>query len=187
MADSENNPTNNQGGPTSGGPASGGPASSGPTSTEQPPANFDIRKIYLKDASCESPNAPAIFLSSIQQPDISIDASIKVTQLDQDDYFDVVLGVTVTSKVEDQTAFLVEVHQAGVFHIVGVSEQDMPLALQIACPNVLLPFAREAISDLVTKAGFPQLLLTPINFEALYQQKLAQDQAAASAEETTQH
>ena len=146
--------------------------------TEQPAAaNFEIRKIYLKDASCESPNSPAIFLSGNNQPDVTIDASIKVSKLDQDDYYDVVLGITVTSKVEEQTAFLVEVHQAGVFHIAGVSDEDMPLALQIACPNVLLPFAREAISDLVTKAGFPQLLLSPINFEALYQQKLAQEQA----------
>ena len=71
----------------------------------------------------------------------------------------------------DTTAFLVEVHQAGVFHIVGIPAEDMPLALEIACPNVLLPFAREAISDLVAKAGFPQLLLSPINFESLFQQK----------------
>ena len=172
MADSENNPLEN-------------PA--GSTSADQTSANFEIRKIYLKDASCESPNAPAIFLSNNQQPDVSIDASIKVAQLDQDDYFDVILGITVTSTVEDQTAFLVEVHQAGVFHITGVPEEDMPLALQIACPNVLLPFAREAISDLVTKAGFPQLLLSPINFEALYQQKIAQEQAAAQADENAPH
>jgi preprotein translocase subunit SecB len=140
----------------------------------QPATTFDIRKIYLRDASVESPRSPGIFLSSSDSPEISIDASIKAQKLDQEDYYDVCLGLTVTSKVQEETAFLVEVHQAGVFHIVGIPREDMPLALEIACPNVLLPFAREAISDLVGKAGFPQLLLSPINFEALYQQKKQQ-------------
>jgi preprotein translocase subunit SecB len=132
---------------------------------------FDIRKIYLKDASVECPNSPDIFLSNANQPDVKIDASIKAGPLDQENYYEVSLGITVTSTVGDATAFLVEVHQAGVFHIVGIPTEDMPLALEIACPNVLLPFAREAISDLVAKAGFPQLLLSPINFESLFQQK----------------
>jgi len=88
--------------------------------------------------------------------------------------------MTITSTIGDETAFLVEVQQAGVFHIVGLPDGDLPLALEIACPNILLPFAREAVSDLVGKAGFPQLLLSPINFEGLYQQKL-QHQAAESA------
>ncbi len=132
---------------------------------------FDIRKIYLKDASVESPNAPDIFLVDIGKPEISIDATIRANSLKEDDYYEVVLGITVTSKIKDQTAFLVEVQQAGVFHIVGIPSDDMPLALEIACPNVLLPFAREAISDVVTKAGFPQLLISPINFESLYYQK----------------
>lgn len=163
MAENENNPIDNK---------------AGAASAEPVPANFEIRKIYLKDASCETPNSPGIFLTNSQAPEVSIDASIKVAQLDQADYYDVILGITVTSKMGDEVAFLVEVHQAGVFHITGVSDADMPLALQVACPNVLLPFAREAVSDIVTKAGFPQLLLSPINFEALYQQKLAQQQAA---------
>jgi len=138
---------------------------------EKKPTTFDIRKIYLKDASVESPNVPDIFLSEIGSPEISIDATIRANTLEQDDYYEVVLGMTVTSKAADKTAFLVEIQQAGVFHIVGIPEEDLPLALEIACPNVLLPFAREAISDLVGKAGFPQLLLSPINFEGLYQQK----------------
>lgn len=145
-------------------------------------STFDIRKIYLKDASVESPNSPDIFLSSNGQPEINIDASIKAGKLEQEDYYEVSLGITVTSKVAEQTAFLVEVHQAGVFHIVGIPAEDMPLALEIACPNVLLPFAREAISDLVAKAGFPQLLLSPINFESLYQQKLQQLQQKADTD-----
>lgn len=160
----------------------------------KPATTFDIRKIYLRDASVESPRAPGIFLSSSESPEISIDASIKAQKLDQEDYYDVCLGLTVTSKVQKETAFLVEVHQSGVFHIVGIPREDMPLALEIACPNVLLPFAREAISDLVGKAGFPQLLLSPINFEALYQQKKQQqleanedqkdDNATANGEQT---
>lgn len=145
---------------------------------------FDIRKIYLKDASVESPHAPDIFLSEHGSPDIGVDASIRAVTLEQEDYYEVVLGMTVTSKNEDKTAFLVEVQQAGVFHIVGVPKEDLPLALEIACPNVLLPFAREAIADLVGKAGFPQLLLSPINFEGLYQQK-RQKLAEAQQEKDT--
>jgi preprotein translocase subunit SecB len=148
---------------------------------EQPKqaTTFDIRKIYLKDASVECPNSPDIFLSGESQPDVKIDASIKAEQLEQENYFEVSLGITVTSTMGDTTAFLVEVHQAGVFHIVGIPAEDMPLALEIACPNVLLPFAREAISDLVSKAGFPQLLLSPINFESLFQQKQQKQQKQA--------
>ncbi len=148
---------------------------------DKKPNTFDIRKIYLKDASVESPNAPDIFLSEIGNPDIGIDASIRAITLEQEDYYEVILAMTVTSKTDDKTAFLVEVQQAGVFHIVGIPDEDLPLALEIACPNVLLPFAREAIADLVGKAGFPQLLLSPINFESLYQQK-RQKVAAAQQE-----
>jgi len=142
---------------------------------------FDIRKIYIKDASLECPNSPEIFLEELTQPEVSIDCSIGAKQLKQDNYYEVILGITVTSKMGEKTAFLAEVQQAGVFHIVGIPKEDLGLALEIACPNILLPFAREAISDLVGKAGFPQLLLSPINFESLYQQK-AQQQAAAQKE-----
>lgn len=143
-------------------------------------STFDIRKIYIKDASLECPNSPEIFLKELSQPEISIDASIRTKKLEQDGYFEVVLAMTVTSKMADTTAFLVEIQQAGVFHIDGIPKSDLPLALEIACPTVLLPFAREAISDLVGKAGFPQLLLSPINFEGLYQQKM---KAQAKAKE----
>ncbi len=148
---------------------------------EQKKNAFDIRKIYLKDASLECPNSPSTFLKDPGQPEVGIEATIKSTGLDQEDFYEVVLGMTVTSKIGDETAFLVEVQQAGIFHIVGLPKEDLPLALEIACPNVLLPFAREAVSDLVGKAGFPQLLLSPINFESLYQQKQAQLQKQAEA------
>ena len=150
---------------------------------------FDIRKIYVKDASLECPNSPEIFLEDLAQPDISIDANIRTKSLKQDGYYEVVLGMTVTSKMADKTAFLTEVQQAGVFHIEGIPKEDLPLALEIACPNVLLPFAREAISDLVGKAGFPQLLLSPINFEALFHHKLKSQAAAKekAAEKESKH
>ena len=139
---------------------------------------FDIRKIYLKDSSLESPNAPGVFLQDPSQPEISIEATIKTNSLEQDNFYEVVLGLTITSKIGEKTAFLVEVMQAGVFQISGLQAEELPFALEIACPNVLLPFAREAISDLVGKAGFPQLLISPINFETLFQQKQAKIKAA---------
>lgn len=155
---------------------------------EQVQQTFDIRKIYLKDSSLESPHAPGIFLDDPAKPEISIEATIRAEGLKQENFYEVVLGITVTSKIGEKTAFLVEVLQAGVFHIVGIPRDDMPLALEIACPNVLLPFAREAIADLVAKAGFPQLLLSPINFETLYQQKQQQVASAEKdKEDATQH
>lgn len=151
---------------------------------DEHPQTFDIRKIYVKDASLESPNAPDVFLSDPSQPEVNVEATIKSKSLEQEAFYEVVLGITITSKMGDKTAFLVEVQQAGVFHIVGLPEQELPLALEIACPNVLLPFAREAVSDLVGKAGFPQLLLAPINFESLFQQKRAHQKDQESKEET---
>ncbi len=143
-------------------------------------STFDIRKIYIKDISVESPNAPGIFLKDPGAPEVNVDASIHASKLEQDGFYEVTLGMTITSKIGEETGFLVEVQQAGVFNIVGLPDADLPLALEIACPNILLPFAREAVSDLVGKAGFPQLLLSPINFEGLYQQKL-EHQAAEKA------
>lgn len=156
---------------------------------KKPASTFDIRKIYIKDSSLECPNSPQIFLGEAKPPEVSIDASIKASGLEQDDYYEAVLGITVTSKMGEQTAFLAEVQQAGVFHIVGVPADDMPLALEIACPNILLPFAREAIAEMVSKAGFPQLLLSPINFESLYQQKRQQqlDAKTKAASDDTAH
>ena len=142
--------------------------------TEQVNVQFEIRKIYLKDASLESPQAPNIFLKLDNSPDIDINVNITENRLPEQGYFDILLTVTVDAKLDDQTAFLCEVQQGGVFSISGLPDEELPLALNIACPNVLLPFAREAISDLVTKAGFPQLLLSPINFEALFHQKLSE-------------
>jgi len=155
---------------------------------QQQASTFDIRKIYIKDASLECPNSPEIFLQDLAKPEISIDASIRTKRLEQDGYYEVILAMTVTSTMAEKTAFLVEIQQAGVFHIAGIPDSDLPLALEIACPTVLLPFAREAISDLVGKAGFPQLLLSPINFEGLFQQKLkAEAKAKAEKKESEEN
>lgn len=132
---------------------------------------FEIRKLYLKDASLESPQSPEVFISMDTSPEINIDLNIEQRTLSEESYYEVVLKIAAEAKHEDKTVFLCEVQQAGVFVIAGVPDDELDLALNIACPNVLLPFAREAISDLVTKAGFPQLLLSPINFEALFQQQ----------------
>lgn len=137
---------------------------------------FNIEKLYVRDASIEVPNAPAIFTERAM-PQINVELGNAVNQV-QDDIFDVSIKVTVTAKIEDKTAFLVEVTQSGIFALRNVPQQDMGPILGITCPNILFPYAREAISDMVTRAGFMPVLLNPINFEALYVQ---QQQEAAGA------
>ena len=145
-------------------------------------AKFEIKKLYLKDVSFESPAAPNVFTQEDLSPAIDIHINIEHTALDQQHgYYEVVLGVTVTAKAGDKALFLAEVQQGGVFELKGMTDVQLPLALEIGCPNVLLPFAREAVADLVAKGGFPQLLINPVNFEALYQHKQAQTQAPAKA------
>jgi preprotein translocase subunit SecB len=142
---------------------------------------FDIQKIYLKDVSFESPNAPATF--QIQwKPETSLQVGAQHTKLGEDVY-EVVLNLTATVKVEEQTAFLIEIQQSGIFTLAGFEEGAMGHLLGAYCPNLLFPYAREAISDLTTKGGFPPLLLAPINFDALYAQN--QQQSAAAQTETT--
>ena len=141
-------------------------------------AGFSIEKIYLKDASLEIPNAPQIFTDR-SQPQVGIELSNFAQQL-EDNVFEVAIKVTVTSKIEDKTVFLVEVTQAGIFQIRGVPEENLEMIVGITCPNILFPYARESVSDLVVRAGFQPVLLNPINFEALFaQQKQQQAEAAA--------
>ncbi len=145
-------------------------------------SKFEIRKLYVKDASFESPMAPKVFTQEEIAPAIDIHLTIEHNALDPDNgFYEVVLGVTVTAKAGDTTMFLVEVQQGGVFEIKGVPEARLPLVLEIGCPNVLLPFAREAVADLVARGGFPQLLINPVNFEALYQHKQSQAEQAVKA------
>lgn len=151
------------------------------TSPEQAQqAGFSIEKIYVKDASLEIPNAPQIFTDRTQ-PQISIELG-NTAQMVEDGVFEVALKVTVTSKIADKTVFLVEVTQAGIFQIRNVPEENMEMIVGITCPNILFPYARETVSDLVVRAGFQPVLLNPINFEALFAQQQQQAAEAAAAE-----
>lgn len=130
-----------------------------------------LQKIYVKDASIEVPQAPQIF-SRNAQPQIDINVGTQMNPL-PDDLFHLVLTVTVTAKAGEDTAFLVEVQQAGLFLVRGFASNDERAAILGGyCPSLLFPFAREAVAEFVQKAGFPQLLLQPINFEALYLEHL---------------
>lgn len=138
---------------------------------------FSIEKIYLKDASLEVPNAPQIFTDRTQ-PQVNIELANRAQELDNG-FFEVAIKVTVTSKIGEKTAFLAEVEQAGIFQIRNVPDENLDMIIGITCPNILFPYAREAVSDLVVRGGFMPVLLNPINFEALYAQQ--KEQAAAAA------
>jgi preprotein translocase subunit SecB len=135
-------------------------------------AGFAIEKLYVKDASIEVPNAPQIFTNRTA-PQINVELGNSASKLD-DGVFEVSIKVTVTAKIEETTAFLVEVTQAGIFGIRGIPDENLEMVLAITCPNILFPYAREAVSDMVTRAGFMPVLLNPINFEALYAQQQAE-------------
>ena len=142
--------------------------------------SFAIEKLYVKDMSLEVPNAPEIFLES-ESPEIGLQLQTAVTALGED-AFEVTLTTTVTAKLgEEKTVFLVEVAQAGIFRVRNVPEDNLPPLLSIACPNILFPYAREVVSESITRAGFAPVLLQPVNFEALYAQRMQQAQAEAEA------
>ena len=135
---------------------------------------FAIQKIYTKDISFETPNSPKIFTKK-WEPSLDLNLGTNVENLENSMY-EISLSITATVKINDTTAYLVEIKQAGIFTITGFSEQEMGPMLGSFCPNILFPYAREAISDLVNKGGFPQLILAPVNFDALYMQHLQQNQ-----------
>ena len=143
---------------------------------------FGIEKIYVKDLSLEVPNAPKIYLER-ETPEVNIQLHTKGERIDEGMY-EVVLTITVTAKVKDKTMFLVEIQQAGIFQIRHVPEGDMDPVLGIACPNIIFPYLRESVSDIVTRAGFHAVILNPVNFEALYHQGKQQAEKNAAAEET---
>jgi len=137
-----------------------------------------LQKIYLKDVSLESPGAPQVF-SRQWQPQVDVNVSTSATPVGQDQ-FNVVLSITVTAKLDNDVAFLVEVQQAGLFMVRGfTNEIERGAALGAYCPNTLFPYARQTVSELVTNAGFPPLLLQPINFDALYLEHLNRARAQA--------
>ncbi len=138
---------------------------------------FGIEKLYVKDLSVEVPNAPEIFLEQ-DAPQVGIQLNTSGRGVGEG-VFEVVLTVTVTATIGEKTVFLVEVGQAGIFRIVNVPEDQLEPLVAIACPNVLFPFARETVSDAVVRAGFQPIVLQPVNFEAMYMQRM-QEQHAAS-------
>jgi preprotein translocase subunit SecB len=141
---------------------------------------FGIEKLYVRDASIEVPNAPQIFTERTA-PQVNVELGNSAQKLDEG-VFEVAIKVTVTAKIGDKTAFLVETTQAGIFAIRNVPDENLEPILAVTCPNILFPYAREAVSDMVTRAGFAPVLLNPINFEALYLQQKEQAQQKQQAE-----
>jgi preprotein translocase subunit SecB len=140
--------------------------------SEQQQPVFAIEKIYVKDLSLEIPNAPNIFLER-DTPEINLQLGTKNQGIGEGLY-EVLLTVTVTAKIKDKIMFLVEAQQAGIFRIRNIPNGEIDPVLGIGCPNILFPYLREVVSDIVTRAGFPPVILSPVNFEAIYQQNSAQ-------------
>ena len=138
---------------------------------------FGIQRVYLKDLSLEIPNAPQIFLET-QAPSVEIQLDVASQGLVEGIYESNVT-VTVTTKAGDKVAFLVEAKQAGIFEVRNVPAEQLPLILNVVCPNIIYPYLRSNVADVVQRAGFPPIPLAEINFEALYQQRLAQQQEEA--------
>ncbi|MES9856940.1 MAG: protein-export chaperone SecB [Sedimenticola sp.] len=155
------------------------------TAENQPADNqpqFNLQHLYLKDVSFETPNSPHIFTQmGSAQPETSVNFNTEVNALDEA-HHEVVLTATITTKVGDKTAYLVEVQQAGIFFMSGFNEHDLGPLTRAHCPNIIYPYVRQTVSELIGKGGFPPLLLQPYNFEALYAQQM-QQQAAASDEQ----
>lgn len=146
---------------------------------------FMIQRVYVKDLSFETPNTPAVFQQQ-WEPELNLDLNTTTTKLEEN-VFEVVLTVTATVTNQKSTAFLVEVKQAGIFTIQGAPENQLDHLLNSFCPNILFPYAREAITSQVIHGSFPQLVLAPINFDALYMQQLAEKQKSSQAKEETTH
>ncbi len=132
-------------------------------------AEFAIQRLYVKDLSLETPNTPKVFLEA-WEPQMHMDLATDASLILEEGLREVVLTVTVTVKIKEKVAFLVEVKQAGIFALKGFNDEQMQHMLGSYCPNVLYPYAREVVSDAVMRAGFPQLYLAPVNFDALYEQ-----------------
>ena len=138
---------------------------------------FSIERLFVKDLSLEVPNAPQIFLEQ-GEPEVDMRVSTNSEKL-EDGYYNVDVTVTVTAKLNaERTMFLNEVTQSGIFRLENIPEEDVQLLLGVACPNILFPYAREALDNLVVRGSFPALMLSPVNFDALYAQEIARMQAS---------
>ena len=144
---------------------------------------LSITKIYVKDFSFESPQSPGVFRSNEWSPKTSLNLRSTHTPVDGD-FHEVVLTISVEAKDNDKTVFLVELHQAGLFEVTGHTPEEAGMLFGSFCPNILFPYARESISTMIQKGGFPEFVLQPINFDALYMQSLQQQQEQAASSET---
>ncbi|KND56073.1 Protein export cytoplasm chaperone [Candidatus Paraburkholderia kirkii] len=133
---------------------------------------FNIQRIYLKDMSLEQPNSPAIFLEQ-EMPSVEVGVDVKADRL-AESVFEVLVTGTVTAKVSEKVAFLIEAKQAGIFDIRNIPVEQIDPLVGIACPTILFPYLRSNIADAITRAGFPPIHLAEINFQALYEQRVAQ-------------
>ncbi|OZG71784.1 protein-export chaperone SecB [Hahella sp. CCB-MM4] len=145
---------------------------------------FALQRIYLKDLSFESPNAPATFQQE-WKPQVNMDLNTENNQLSENQW-EVTLTLTITAKVGDKSAFLVEIQQAGVFLIEGLNPQQLAQTLGAFCPNLLFPYARETVDTMVVKGSFPALMLQPVNFDAIYAEAVRRKQQAAASEEAAE-
>jgi preprotein translocase subunit SecB len=149
--------------------------------TQAPPQRqFAIQRVYTKDISFETPNSPRVFAQE-WKPQVNVSLNSTAHDLGNDHY-EVVVTVTVTATQDESTQFLAEVQQAGIFLVRGMAQEELGPMFGVYCPNILFPYAREVVSDLVTRGSFPQLVLAPVNFDAIYKQQV--EQQAAQAEDT---
>lgn len=146
------------------------------TTTSPAGVEFVLQRIYVRDLSFEAPNSPQVFLEA-WQPAVELEVQNQANELGNGNY-DVVMKLKVTAKLNDKIAYLVEVQQAGIFTIKNASEDQMKGIMGALCPTILFPYARESVSNIVTHGGFPQLLLAPINFDALFLEQLNREKGA---------
>jgi preprotein translocase subunit SecB len=144
---------------------------------------FQIQRVYLKEASLEQPNSPGILLEQ-EQPSVDIQIGVEAAPI-AEGMFEVAVTATVHTKIKDKTVFLVEAKQAGIFEIRNMPQDQLGPILGIACPQIVYPYLRGNVADLVQRGGFPPVHLTEINFQALYEQRQAQEAQAPAVEGTT--
>lgn len=149
--------------------------------TEPVQPTFDLRRVYLKDASLELPNAPAVFLEE-EAPQVAIEISTENRQLDTDAY-EVDVNATITAKLKEKVFFLLEVKQSAIFEISNLPDEQLQPVLNIVCPSMIYPYLRSNVADLLTRASLPPLHLAEMNFEQFYQSKIEQEQAAAATKQ----
>jgi preprotein translocase subunit SecB len=147
--------------------------------TQQQETVFQIRRVYLKEASLEQPNSPAILLEE-EQPAVDIQLGVEAEPLGGTLY-EVTVRATVQTKIKDKTVFLVEAKQAGIFELDGFPEEQMGMIMGIACPQIVYPYLRSNVADITQRAGFPPVHMAEINFQAMYEQQLAADSEGKSA------